>query len=150
MTWLERVAAAGIAACSEATFPKNDIGAPDFESTAMVRRTAEYLEDLPPKSRRLLVLLFATVELITLLLCLSRFSKLPVDRRTETLRGWRRSRWFIWRALGDSVKATTTMMYMSHPSVLTYIGEYRACDAPAGEPEVEVRAGAFDKPEHVT
>ncbi len=149
MSFLQRLAADGIAACSEATFPENDFDAPDWKSTEMVQRTHEYLDELPPKSRRLLVLLFVAVELIALLFTLRRFSRLSVERRTEMVRGWRRSRRFLLRALGDSVKATTTMMYMSHPSVTAYIEEYRACDAPVREPPMEVRPGTFDKPEHV-
>jgi len=137
-----RVATAGIAASSEAAFPENDLGAPDWRSTEMVPRTLEYLEELPPRQRRLLVLLFVFVELgaVLLLLRFRRFSKLPARRRTQAIVGWRRSRFLGLRVLGDSLKATTTMMYMSHPSAMTYVGEYRVCDRPLDPVRIEVRA----------
>lgn len=142
--WM-RIAIAGIAATSEATFPENDLGAPDWKSTEMVSRTLEYLDDLPPRQRRLLVALFAFVELGSALLLLrfSRFSKLPVRRRTQAIAFWRRSRFLLLRVLGDSIKATTTMMYMSHPSASAYVGEYRVCDRPLDRVKLPVRPEAL-------
>jgi hypothetical protein len=140
-----RCAVSGIAAASEAAFPENTIGAPDFRSTDMVSRTLEYLEELPPDQHRLVKLLFVFVELAAVLLVFGfrRFSRIPMPRRTEVIRGWRRSRFLPLRLLGDALKATTTMMYMSHPSVIAHIGEYRSCDHPADELEIEVRSGAL-------
>jgi hypothetical protein len=135
----------GIAALSEATFPKNDLGAPDWESTRMVERTLEYLDELPPKQRRLVSLLYVFVELAAIFLVggFRRFSKHSVERRSAVIRAWRQSRWLVFRVLGDAIKATTTMMYMSHPAVLAYIGEYRACAHPGDSVEIEVRPGAL-------
>ena len=136
-----------IAALSEATFPENDIGAPDWKSTRMVERTVEYLCELPPPQRRLLLLLFLFVEFAALFLVFGfrRFSKLSVSRRTAALRGWRRSTFTPFRMLGDAVKATTTMMYMSHPAVIAHIGEYRVCDWPSDAVQIGVREGALSK-----
>jgi len=118
----------GIRGASEGLFPENDFGAPDWRETELVRRTHEYMDELPPPQRRLLVLLFVVVEVLGALLVLSfgRFSKLAPGRRAEAVRRWRRSRFFLLRLLGDALKATTTMMYMSHPRVMEHIGEYRA------------------------
>ena len=114
--WM-RLAMAGIAATSEATFPENDLGAPDWKSTAMVERTLEYFDELPPRQRRLLVLLFVFTELAAGLLSwrLSRFSRLPARHRTWAIHCFRRSELMLLRVLGDALKATATMMYMSHP-----------------------------------
>jgi hypothetical protein len=135
----------GIAAVSEATFPKNDFGAPDWHSTEMVRRTEEYLAELPPGNRRLLQVLFLFVQFFGPLLhaTVSRFSNLEVEERTEMVRGWRRSGFFPFRILGESIKAITTMMYMSHPTVLTYIGEYRSCERPLDPVQIEHRPDAL-------
>lgn len=138
--WM-RTAIAGIAASSEATFPENDLRAPDSRSTEMVSRTLEYLDELPPPQRRLLLLLFVFVELASVLLLLRfrRFSRLPPRRRTQAISNWRRSRFLPFRVLGDSLKATTTMMYMSHPSVIAYVGEYRICERPLDRVKIAVR-----------
>ena len=120
----------GITGASEGLFPPNDFGAPDFRETRMVERTLEYLEELPPAQRRLVSALFIAVELLApfLLLVPRRFSRLPHAHRAHAVRSWRRSRFFLLRVLGDALKASTTMMYMSHPRVVLHIGEHRACE----------------------
>jgi hypothetical protein len=126
--FIERRVEDGIRGASEGLFPENDFGAPDWRDTELVRRMREYMDELPPPQRRLLVLLFVTVELLTPLLLLRphRFSRLAPERRAQAVRSWRKSRFFLLRLLGDALKASTTMMYMSHPSVVAHIGEYRA------------------------
>lgn len=138
--WM-RTAIAGIAATSEATFPETELGAPDWKTTEMVPRTLEYLDELPPPQRRLLLLLFVVVELFGGLLLgrLRRFSRLPYRRRTQAVASWRRSRLLGLRVLGDSLKATTTMMYMSHPAAMQWVGEYRVCERPLDRVKLEVR-----------
>lgn len=142
----------GITALSEATFPVNDIGAPDWKSTDMVRRTLEYISELPPGQRRLISTLYVFVELGALLLVfgLRRFSKIPAARRTEIIRGWRRSDWALLRMLGDSIKAVTTMVYMSHPSVMKHVAEYRACPRPLDPVVIDTHPDVFERPEHTT
>lgn len=142
--WM-RIATDGIAATSEAVFPENDLGAPDWKSTDMVGRTLEYLDELPPRQRRLLLLLFVFVELASVFLVwrLARFSRLPVVRRTRAIRAWRRSNWLVLRVLGDSLKATSTMMFMSHPRVIEHLGEYRACERPLDRVKIAARPAAL-------
>jgi hypothetical protein len=125
--FIERRVDDGIRGACEGLFPENDFGAPDFRTTDLARRTREWMDELPPPQRRLLVLLFFTVELLTpiLLLVPARFSRLSPERRAEAVRRWRRSRFFFLRLLGDALKASTTMIYMSHPLVVAHIGEYR-------------------------
>ena len=64
---LGRLASRGAAAAAEALFPKNNLGAPDWESAEVVPRLEGYLGELPPRSRRLILLLFTAVELWPLL-----------------------------------------------------------------------------------
>ncbi len=125
----DRIARAGLEACAEALFPVNDIGAPDYRDTVLVARTVRYLQVLPRTQRRLITLLFAFFELAAPILSLSfhRFSGLPVARREALVRRLRKSRVLPFRILGDAVKATLTMMYMSHPLPLAYVGEKGEC-----------------------
>lgn len=144
---LERLLDDAIEGASEGMFPKNDLGAPDFEETEMLRRTREYIAELPPAQGKLLVLLFLVVELVApfLLLTPRRFSRLAPAQRARAVRRWRRSRFHLLRMLGDALKASTTMMYMSHPLVVAHIGEHRTCgtgeDGYDVHPDALMRAG---------
>jgi hypothetical protein len=113
----------------------------------MVPRMFEYLGELPPAQRRLIVALFLTVEFGTLLLVLGfrRFSKLPPDARARAVRRWRRSRFVPIRILGDALKATTTILYMSHPAALSYVGAFKTCARPGDTPEIRVDPNALDR-----
>jgi hypothetical protein len=123
--FFDRIMLAGLSATAEGLFPENDLGAPDWKSTDLTARTLSYLNELPPPQRRLLWVLFFAVELLAPFLApgFSRFSSLPPRRRAQVVRRWRRSPYFLLRVLGDALKASTTMMYMSHPSVLEHIEE---------------------------
>jgi hypothetical protein len=121
------IARTGLTASAEALFPVNDLGAPDYRTTDLVARMLEYLALLPRKQRTLLLVLFAFVELSPLLLLAGfrRFSRLPVERREALVRRGRSSSVLVVRLLADAVKASTTMMYMSHPAALRYVGVER-------------------------
>lgn len=127
------------AAC-EALFPKNDLGAPDFESTEMSKRLEGLIACYAPPQQRLMWLLFIFLELFAPMLLLkpSRFSRMSIEARTELIRRYRASSIYPIRLLGDAVKGVLTMIYMSHPSVLRFIGDTRA----DGEhPLVQLRRG---------
>jgi hypothetical protein len=143
--FFERRALDGLEAVAEALYPQNDYGAPDFKATDLVRRTVEYMEILPRDKRRLLLALFALVELAAPLLVpgFSRFSRLSAPRREEAVRGFRRSRLLPLRLLGDALKATTTLMYMSHPLALSYVGAYSTCERPLDPMKLPFREGAL-------
>jgi hypothetical protein len=146
-TFIMRRAEEGLAATAEALFPVNDHGAPDFRTTELVRRMYDYWDELPKPQRRLLVLLFALVELAAPLLVLGfrRFSRLPAPRREAAVRAWRRSRVLPLRLLGDALKASTTLIYMSHPAALAHIGMYSACARPADLLPVAVRRDSLPR-----
>ena len=129
MTTLTR----SITAASEALFPSNDAGAPDWQATEMVPRTLAYLDLLPRAQRKLIVLMFVTIEWACPLLApgLGRFSRRSPERRLRAVRRWRRSRIYLVRYLGDSLKAMLTMMYLSHPAAIRHIGAFKTCDAPS-------------------
>jgi hypothetical protein len=122
-------AEAGLSATAEALFPVNDLGAPDYRTTDIVARMLSYLRLLPARQRRLLLYLFAFVELGAPLLLLrpGRFSRLPVARREEAIRRFRASSLLPVRVVGDALKAAMTMMYMSHPAALEHVGAFRGC-----------------------
>jgi len=123
----------GVAAVAEAMFPPNDLGAPDWKAAEVVPRTLLYAEALPPQQGRLVLALFLLVELAAPLLVpdLRRFSRLSRERRTAALRRWRSSRWAPLRLVGDALKAALSMVYLSHPLVSAFLGEYKTCARPA-------------------
>jgi len=135
----------GMAATAEALFPVNDYGAPDHRATDLVERMAAYLDDLPPRQRRLILALFVFVELAAPILvpCWSRFSRLPIERRERAVRDLRASRFLPFRIIGDALKATTTLIYMSHPAVIRYIGMYSVCERPGDPLSVPLRPEAL-------
>lgn len=113
-----------IKSASEALFPKNDLGAPDFETTELAPRIEGYIAQLPPPQQRLIWLLFIFYELGAPLLAwkLSRFSRLSVEQRLEVVQRFRRSTVYPIRMMGDALKGVMTMIYMAHPLVDAYLG----------------------------
>lgn len=136
----------GIRGAAEALFPPNDLGAPDWQQVDIVRRAMIWIDALPPPQRLLLITLYSLLELVlpvVLLVGLGRFSRLPVQRRTEAIRRWRRSRFYPVNLVGVGVKASLTMIYASHPAVLTFVGQYAACDRPEDPLRVPLRPDAL-------
>jgi hypothetical protein len=131
----------GIRGVAEAFFPHNALGAPDFEQAEVLARTRAYLGELPPTQGRMLSALFLAVELAAPLLVPSfrRFSRLAPERRARAVRRWRASRLYLIRLLGDALKATMTMMYMSHPAVIAYTGQFTRCENADDPCRVELR-----------
>ncbi|MCA9605446.1 MAG: hypothetical protein KC619_07615 [Myxococcales bacterium] len=148
--FVARTMEAGLAGLAEALFPANEIGAPDWRDAEIVPRTLAYMAELPRPQRRLMVFLFVLVELAApfLVPCLSRFSRLAVERRTTAVRGWRKSRFVLFRYLGEGIKATMTMQYMSHPRVLAHVGVYKTCTNPHDPLQLDVRVDALRKAPH--
>lgn len=140
----------GLSAVAEALFPANNYGAPDFESTDLVRRTVAYMDFLPRDKRRLLVALFALTELAAPVLIpgFSRFSRLPVADREAAVRRFRKSALLPLRLLGDALKATTTLIYMSHPRALAYVGAYSTCARPLDPMALPHREGVLAAAPH--
>jgi hypothetical protein len=128
------IAARGIAATADAMFPPNAVGAPDWLQAEMLPRMLRYLDELPPRQRRLLLGLFVLVELGAPLMVpgLRRFSRLTPQRRLQAIGRWRASRLEPLRLVGDGLKMTMTMLYLAHPAVRRHIGELAPCAAPAG------------------
>ncbi len=144
MGFLRNRAKDAIRAASEALFPKNAIGAPDFLEAEVEQRTWAYLELLPTTQRNLITMLFLFVELFApmIALKLGRYSKLSLEARCEVVRRFRASNNYLVKLIGDSVKAVLTMIYMAHPSVVRHIGQFSACAHEDGF-LVEVKKDAF-------
>ena len=98
----------------------------------------------------MLYLLFTAVEFGAPILAgaWSWFSGLPVAKRTATMHRWRESRVFLIRIIGDGLKITLTMMYLSHPKVARYIGTYKSCARPGDHFDVPIRSDARSLPIH--
>lgn len=145
--FFERIAGDGLRATAEALYPVNDYGAPDWHTTEMVPRTFEYWGELPPRQRRQLMALFVLVELGATLFMFGfkRFSRHSVARRERAVRNFRKSWLLPLRTLGDAIKASTTVIYMSHPAVLVHIGMYSACEHPDDPFPVSVRPDALSR-----
>jgi hypothetical protein len=138
--FVERRLVDGIRAASEGLFPENDLGAPDWRDTEMVRRTREYIDDLPPQ-RRLLVFLFVFVELVALSpLSPRHFQARPSAARRRHAAGGDLAAAAPARR---RAQASTTMIYMSHPLVIAYIEEYRICEHPSDPVQYPTRPGAL-------
>jgi hypothetical protein len=142
-----RIVARGIAGAAEAMFPANDLGAPDWREARVVDRMLEHLAELPARPRRMILFLFAIVELAAPLLVpgLGLFSRLSVERRLRAIRRWRASRLYPLRMLGDGLKMTLTMIYLSNPAVARHMGEYKTCANPADPYLIEIRPGALEE-----
>jgi hypothetical protein len=131
---MQRVAD-GVRGASEVMFPENDFGAPDWKMTDMVGRTVSYLYELPPPTRRLVMLMFVAIELGApfLLIGFGRFSRIAPERRLKVLQRWRKSSNPLYRLLVDALKAQLCMMYLSHRAVQFHIKAWKSCDRP-GDP----------------
>lgn len=140
---LRRTALKGFAGICEALYPDNDLGAPTWRDTEMEARAAQLWDDLPPPQRALLETLFAGFELggAALGLAVGPFSRLPVERRLRTLQRMADGPWPL-RFLAEAIKSSTTMVYMSHPLALAYIGATRACGSEASH-GMPVKPNAF-------
>ena len=52
------------------------------------------------------------------------------------------------RLLGDALKATTTLIYMSHPLALAYVGAYSTCARSLDPMVLPHREGVLAAPPH--
>lgn len=141
-----RRVADNVGAVSEAMFPKNDFGAPDWEDAEMVPRTLAYLDVLPPRGSNLLVLLYVVVEFTSPLFFVwpGRFSKAPLSRRKHVLEKWR-THWFSpLKLLFDGLKATLFMTYLSHPKLQEYMRAWKSCDRPLDPYTFPIEPNPFD------
>jgi hypothetical protein len=117
----------GLRGLVEALYPPNDLGAPDGVATDLVRRTQGYVARLPPSVRWQIRLLFAAVEVLAPVLAPvgRRLSRRSPAARLRAVAGWRASHLYPLRLLGNAVHAQLQMMYLSHPSVVRFVGEYK-------------------------
>jgi hypothetical protein len=147
--WMRRVEAC-IRACTEVMFPVNDEGAPDWKSTDIVARTIDYLYELPPPTRRLVMTMFVAIEFgaTGLLAGIGLFSWQSLGLRTRAIHRWR-GHWFLpYAMLADALKAQLCMMYLSHPAVQHYIGAWKTCERPNDPLGLPVRTGVYSATTH--
>lgn len=144
-SFLGRQALAGLTAAAEASFPATATGAPDWQEARVVERSLLWLGDLPGQQRLLITLLYLGVELGSVLLLpgFRRFSRHSLEARVRAMQGWRKSRFYPIRLLGDGLKAALTMIYMSDAGVLRHIGYFAVCEHPEDDLQVTVRPEAL-------
>lgn len=141
-TPLRHLALAGFEAVCEALYPDNDFGAPSWREADMVRRAAHHWDQIPPEARLTLEVLYAAVELTGAALAplagvfhlrwsLSpRLSSMPVEQRFKMFDRMLKSRVWPLRFVVDALKSSSTMVYMSHPAAMRYIGAPGTCLVP--------------------
>jgi len=118
------LAIAGFKASAEVVVPPNDLGAPDVAATRLELRFDRWLDELPPESRRLMLLLYGATEVLVPLLmpALGRFSRQPLARRAALVERWRRSPIAPLRFVAEAMKSPVVMMYLSEPDALRWLG----------------------------
>lgn len=128
-------------AAAEALYPPSHNGAPDAEATELARRDEAYIRALPPSSRLQVMALYVAIELFAPILAPggSFFSWRTPARRLAAVQGWRHSRIYPLRLLGNAVHAQLSMIYLSHPAVVAFIGEYKPVAYPGDAFQVEIR-----------
>lgn len=140
---LEPMYTLAVGAACEALFPVNTESAPDFEQTELVERTHAWVGGLPASQRKLVKLMFIGVELLAAIAGLGRrFSRRSVASRESLVRRWRASGVLPLRLLGDALKSSLQMIYLSHPAVVRYLGEYKVWRHPNDPFEIDVRGSA--------
>jgi hypothetical protein len=148
---VRHLARRGFLACAEAVFPEGHGDRPDWRAVELDTRFDAWLDALPPETRGLMEAVFTTIELGGALLGArpGLFSRLSVRRRAELISHWRASHFVPLRFLGDAIKSSTGMLYMSHPVVMRHVGARSACDHPenARAGITRVPSPRFRKPE---
>jgi hypothetical protein len=145
--FLMRRVADAVEAASEVMFPVNDFGAPDWKTTQMVERTLDYLSELPPQTRQLLMFMFLAIEFASpfLLVGPGRFSRQSFGRRERAMERWRTS-WFApYRMIADALKAQLCMMFLSHRAVQMHMRVWNSCDRPGDVMQLPYRPNAFSE-----
>jgi hypothetical protein len=126
---LRRAELATVRAAAEAVFPPGgaiacsglEAGIPDYVDRLFAHA--------PPRSRRLMRLLFFSIEHGTAIFPapgglrgFRRFSSLDLEQRIALLEAWADSRFFARRLLFSSLRAILTLGYFAHPRVMDPLG----------------------------
>lgn len=123
--WFWNAFREGVHALSEALFPEGQANVPGYEQTDLVARTEAYVNTLPPSQGPLVALLFVAVDWLTPILVPfgPRMSRRAPEERLSIVERWRNSSWWLFRVLGNAVKASLSMVYFAHPKVFEASGE---------------------------
>ena len=145
LTW--RWAVRGIEASAEACMPEVGEPVPGWRQTDIPGRTVAYLDLLPQSQRRQLMALFVFFELSPILFCwgFRPLSRHRPERRLRYIQSWRHSRWTLRKLIGDALKAVLTMIYLSHPKALAFVGHSKACAHESDKLRVAYKAEALTR-----
>lgn len=141
LRWLDPTFLRSLRASVEALYPPSPNGAPDGEATQLAARTEAYIRAMPISVRVQLVALHVAVEWLTPLLAPlgRRWSRRTPAARLAVIRGWRASGVYPVRLLGNALHAHLQMLYLSHPDVVRFIGEYKPVAYPDDPFPIDIR-----------
>jgi hypothetical protein len=130
----------GIKGTAQVLYPENSFGAPDWRSAEVVKRTIDYLEELPPHRGQLVGALFvaADVMLPPLMRDIRQLPQVPLHKRQAAFERWYKEPFSPMGQLVGALKATLSMAYFGHPSVVSYIGTRKTCERPWDAYKVDV------------
>ena len=130
----------GIAGTAEVLYPVNTFGAPDWLKAEVVANTLSYLEELPPHRGQLVGGLFVAANVLLPALMGARpgLPYVPLKTRQAAFERWYEEPFSPMGQLVVALKATLSMTYFSHPSVVSYIGELKVCERPWDPYKVDV------------
>jgi hypothetical protein len=130
----------GIAGTAEVLYPVNTFGAPNWLDADVVARTVQYLEELPPHRGQLVGGLFVAANVVLPALMGARpgLPYVPLEKRQEAFARWYSEPFSAMGQFVGALKATLSMSYFGHPSVVSYIGTRKVCERPWDEYKVDV------------
>lgn len=125
--WLDRMFLRGLRAAVEGLYPPSHNGAPDGVATDLAARTEAHVRKLPTSVRVQVMAMFVAIELLPLLVApwRGRFSARSPSERVAMIGRWRASWLDPFRLLATGLHAQLQMIYLSHPAVSAFIGEYK-------------------------
>lgn len=142
LRFLDRRFVACLRAAVEALYPPSDNGAPDGTATDLARRTEAHIRSLPRTVRRQVQAMFIAIELLSPVMSPGGgwFSHRSPARRLADVTRWRGSDWSAIRLLSTGLHAQLQMLYLSHPAVSAFLGEYKPNPHPEDSYPMAIRA----------
>jgi hypothetical protein len=129
---LDRIVTRAVRAAVEALYPPSRNGAPDGVDTDLANRTLSHINALPRTVRVQVKAMFLAVELLAPIAAPGGlfFSWRSPARRLADVQRWRHSWVDPLRLIATGLHAQLQMIYLSHPKVSAFMGEYKTVAYP--------------------
>jgi hypothetical protein len=75
----------------------------------------------------------------------TRHTRTGIASRSAVVRARRRLRFLPFTLIGDALKATTTVIYMSHPAAMAHVGAFKTCARDNDPLKLPIRAEALSR-----